>query len=111
VLDGFGVLYTLAHVMAEVSNLADLTGTERLQARHMLKETLAILREPGVASVRAAQDAAYESLGLVDSAIATVAREHQCAVLTDDLDLYLALSRERIEVLNFTHLRARVWGV
>ena len=37
VLDGFEPLYTLAHVMAEVSNLTDLTGRERLQARQLLK--------------------------------------------------------------------------
>jgi rRNA-processing protein FCF1 len=111
VLGCFEALYTLAHVMAEVSNLTDLTGSERLRARHMLKEMLAVLREPEMASVRAAQGPTYESLGLVDSAISAVAREHKCAVLTDDLDLYLALSREGTAVLNFTHLRARVWGV
>src|ERR1017187_8063760 len=38
--------YTLAHVMAEVNNLSDLSGRELLQARQVLKETLAVLREP-----------------------------------------------------------------
>lgn len=111
VLDAFKPLYTLAHIMAEVSNLTDLTGPERLKARHVLKETLTILREPEMPSVRAAQSAPYESLGLVDAAIAALAREYKCAVLTDDLDLYLALSREGMAVLNFTHLRERFWGV
>lgn len=111
VLEDFKPLYTLAHVMAEVSNLTDLTGPERLKARHILKETLAILQEPEMPSVRAAQSAPYESLGLVDAAIAALAREYKCAVLTDDLDLYLALSREGIVALNFTHLRERDLGV
>jgi rRNA-processing protein FCF1 len=111
VLDDFTPLYTLAHVMAEVSNLTDLSGTERLQARQMLKETVALLREPELASIRAAEGASYESLGLVDAAISALAREQKCAVLTDDLDLYLSLSREGIVVLNFTHLRERVWNV
>jgi hypothetical protein len=111
VLDAFEPLYTLAHVMAEVSNLTDLTGRERLQARHVLKEALTILREPEMPSVRAAQSPPYENLGLVDAAIAALTREYRCAVLTDDLDLYLALSREGMAVLNFTHLRERVWGV
>ena len=62
-------------------------------------------------SVRAAQSAPYESLGLVDAAIAALAREYKCTVLTDDLDLYLALSREGIMALNFAHLRERNWGV
>ena len=111
VLDNFQPLYTLAHVMAEVSNLTDLTGRERLQGRHMLKEMLTILREPEVASIQAAQSGLYESLGLVDAAISELAREYRCAVLTDDLDLYLALTRENVVALNFTHLRERFWGV
>lgn len=104
-------LYTVAHVLAEVSNLTALTGPERLQARHVLKETVATLREPEMASIRAAGAREYEALGLVDAAIATVARENKCAVLTDDLDLYLALNRDGIEVFNFTYFQASEWQV
>jgi predicted nucleic acid-binding protein len=111
VIERFSRLYTVAHVLAEVSNLTDLTGTERVRARRVLKETLSVLIEPEMPSARAAQSRPYEDLGLVDAAIAAVAREHKCAVLTDDLDLYLALSRESMPVLNFTHLRARDWGM
>jgi len=53
----------------------------------------------------------YEDLGLVDAAIAALARDHNCAVLTDDLDLYLSLSRDNIKAHNFTHLRERAWGI
>ena len=102
--------YTLAHVMAEVSNLTDLTGRELTQSRQVLKETLAVLREPAIASVHAVEKAPYERLGLVDAAIATLARENRCAVLTDDFDLYVALSREGIVVLNFSHLQVNSWG-
>ncbi len=111
VLGEFKSLYTLAHVMAEVSNLTDLSGAERLRARQLLKDVLVILKEPALPSARAAQNDHYEQLGLVDAAIATAAREHRCAVLTDDLDLYCALSREGMDTINFTHLRAIAWGV
>ena len=104
-------LYTVAHVMAEVSNLIDLSGRERLQARRVLKEMLSILQEPEMPSARAAQSSPYEDHGLADAAIAAVALKHQCTVLTDDLDLYLALFREDISVINFNHLRAQEWGV
>ncbi len=107
----FAPLYTLPHVMAEVSNLTDLNGSERWKARQILKDTLEILLEPGLPSVRASESEHYERLGLVDAAIAVAAREQKCAVLTDDLDLYLALSRQGARVLNFTHLRAAHWGV
>ena len=38
------------------------------------------------------------------AAIAAVAREHKRTVLTDDLDLYLMLQRDKVEGVNFTHL-------
>ncbi len=40
VLEKFAPLYSVAHVLAEVSNLTDLPGEEKLQARHMLKNTI-----------------------------------------------------------------------
>lgn len=104
-------LYTLPHVLAEVSNLTDLPGVERLAAREVLKETISVLAEIGISSSQAAKDPTYSSLGLVDAAIAAIAREHECAVLTDDLDLYLRLERDKIEVVNFTHLQAHALGL
>lgn len=111
VLDRFERLYTSAHVMAEVSNLTDLTGAERLLARRKLRDMLAILQEPWMSSARAAQYPAYESLGLTDAAIMALAREHNCAVLTADFNLYRALSGDGIPVLNFAHLQELSWGV
>jgi hypothetical protein len=104
-------LFTVAHVLAEVSNLTDLSGKEKSKAREILKRTVSALEEPAVPSVRAANDALYPPLGLADASIAVVAREHKCAVLTDDLDLYLALTREKLTALNFTHARAQRWGL
>ena len=107
VIEQFTPLYTLPHVMAEVSNLTDMSGPERWLARQVLKERLETLQEPVIPSRRASQDERYERLGLVDAAIAVVAREEKCAVLTDDLDLYLELSRQGTGVLNFAHMRER----
>jgi predicted nucleic acid-binding protein len=111
ILQEFKQRYTVAHVLAEVSNLTDLSSFERHRARHILKETISLLDEVEISSAHAAEDALYEKLGLVDAAISAVARSQNCAVLTDDLDLYLELSRDKVSVLNFTHLRARAWGV
>lgn len=106
VLGQWKSLYTVPHVLAEVSNLTDLSGAERPQIRQMLKETISVLTEVAVPSAQAALHQTYSALGLVDASIATVAREHECAVLTDDLDLYLCLQRDGISAFNFTHLRA-----
>ncbi|MBZ5606680.1 MAG: hypothetical protein LAP38_00360 [Acidobacteriia bacterium] len=111
VIHPFQPLYTVAHVMAEVSNLTDLNGPERIRARDVQRQMLTILTEPEMASARAAGNLNYQALGLVDAAIASVAQEYQCAVLTDDLDLYLALQREGIDAYNFTHVQAQAWGL
>lgn len=89
VLAPFESLYTVAHVLAEVSNLTDLPGNERKSARDVLKATISTLKEVEMPSTRAAEDRLYQHLGLVDAAIASVARANNCAVLADDLDLNL----------------------
>lgn len=110
IMDGFSQLYTVAHVMAEVSNLIDLQGSHRLLARQVLADTIAVLKEPHVSSLQASGSSNYEDLGLADSAISVVAREQQCEVLTDDLGLYLSLLREGLPVVKFSHLRERIWS-
>jgi len=111
VFRNFTVLHTLPHVMAEVSNLTDLPGKEAGRARDVLKSAISLLDEHGISSASAAEDALYPKLGLVDAAIGAVARAHKCTVLTDDLDLYLLLARQQVEVVNFSHLRAQTWGL
>ena len=111
VLGRWRSLHTVPHVLAEVSNLTDLPGSERPKVRQVLKETISVLTEVELSSARAAQDPIYPALGLVDAAIAAIAREHECTVLTDDLDLYLRLQHDNLQALNFTHLRARALGV
>ena len=111
VLAKFDPLYAVAHVLAEVSNLTDLTGSERRQARLVLKEAISLLNEAEMSSERAAEDRLYQDLGLVDAAIGAVARSHKCTVLTDDFDLYVRLSHDNVNVLNFAHLQASAWGI
>jgi predicted nucleic acid-binding protein len=106
VLGKFKPLYTVAHVLAEVSNLTDLPGAERALARRVLKDTISLLDEAEISSKQASEDRLYQGLGLVDAAIGAVARANNCAVLTDDLELYVRLSADNVNVLNFTHLRA-----
>jgi rRNA-processing protein FCF1 len=111
VIAKFSTLYTVAHILAEVSNLTDLPGTELARARRVLKGAISALDEVAVPSVRASEDPLYRDLGLVDAAIGTVARAHNCTVLTDDFDLYHRLSRDRVDAINFARLRAQQWGI
>src|SRR5260370_3416791 len=89
ILDGFHPLYTLAHLLSEVSSLTDLTGRERLQARHLLKQHLDVLDEPEMPSRRAAQDASLETLGLTDAGIATPARDTSRRLFAYELVIHL----------------------
>ena len=111
VLDKFKPLYTIAHVLAEVSNLTDLTGTERRDALRVLKDTLFRLKETEMPSTEAVDHRFYGRVGLTDAAIAAAARKHKCAVLTDDFDLYHSLVGDEIVALNFTYLRQANWGI
>lgn len=111
-VDPYPELLTLAHIAAEVSNLTDMPGLDRERARRVLKELLhaEMVQEPVLPSARASEHPVYDRLGIVDAAIATLASERKCAVLTDDMDLYLALSSVGIPVDNFSHLRAQSFG-
>ena len=105
VLKGFDPLYTVPHVLAEVSNLTDPPGSEGPLARSVLRQVITLLSEVEIPSARAAEDRLYEDHGLADAAIGAVARAHNCGVLTDDLDLYLRLSHDNVDAFYFTYLR------
>ena len=109
VMGKYQPLYSVAHDLAEVSNLTDLAGEERMHARRILSDTFSLLTEVDIRSERAAQDPLYQELGLTDAAIGAIARSNGCTVLTDDLSLYLRLSKDHVDVVNFTHLLAAKW--
>lgn len=111
VLKKWATYYTVPHVLAEVSNLTDLGGVELRHARRILRDTISVLTEVGISSIEASRHSTFDALGLADASIATVARDHRCAVLTDDLDLYLQLQRDGITAINFTHIRAGSWDI
>jgi rRNA-processing protein FCF1 len=84
----------------------DLKGRERSRALAILKTLIGELNEETLSSATAAQDIVYGTLGLTDSSIAEAASRLRCGVLTDDLELWIALSRQGIPAHNFMHLCA-----
>jgi hypothetical protein len=104
-------IFTSPHILAEVSNLTDLTGRERDVARNVLKSTLASMKEVFVPAIEISKEVTYPRLGLSDAGIVNLAQNHQCHVATDDFDLYLALTKESLSCTNFTHLRAQFRGL
>ncbi len=104
----FAEIYAVPQIMAEVSNLTDLHGIEKLAAPETLKHLIHGVVEPEVSSATASLSLLFLELGLTDAAIAEVALAHDCLVLTDDLPLYLWLTTIKVSAVNFTHLRERL---
>lgn len=107
VMAEFPEMWTVPQVMAEVSNLTGLDGPERALAREVLRAVIHDTSESATSSRTASDHAAFPPLGITDAAIASAARQINCAVLTDDLPLYLRLLDQNVQAYNFTHLRAR----
>jgi hypothetical protein len=99
-------IVTTPNIGTETSNLLGaLSGKYLEKARLILSRGIMVWNEIYVKSLKAVQAPEYLRLGLTDSAILLAANSN-IEVLTDDLDLYLALESRRIPVKNFTHLRA-----
>jgi hypothetical protein len=62
------------------------------------------VREVSVSSYAAANRTEFLRLGLTDSVVLSIA-EDDIAILTADLDLYLAASTAGYNVINFNHIR------
>ena len=98
------------HVMTEVSNLAGrLQSNYRRAAFALLAQLATTLEERSLATVDVVAEPLFLRLGLTDAAISRVAAG-EVTVLTDDLDLYLALEHAGARVLNFNHVRRGSWG-
>ncbi len=81
----FEPLYTVAHVLAEVSNLADLPGQERSHARSVLKRTISLLAEREMPSVQAAEDPRVRDIEVETNEAPIPSRDRKGAVRKSDV--------------------------
>jgi len=101
----FSRVMILPNIATETSNLIGaLSGDYLKKARAILAAGLNVWNESYIQSASASKEPDFNRLGLTDAAI-LISATRETEVLTDDLDLYLSLSRRRIPVTNFTHLR------
>jgi len=107
-LSQFETLITTPHVLTEVSNLSSLQEPELSRLRTLFKETTEHTLELYDESRHVMSDRAFNRLGLADAAIATVCRR-SLLVLTDDLELYHALTIRGVDAINFNHIRTYFW--
>lgn len=106
VIAGYNEVLATPHVLAEASNLlAQHADPERslllTTLQHMAADPQ---KEAAVPSDACAARPEFSRLGLTDCGLLAAA-DTDSVVLTTDLDLYLALSRQRPDAaINFTHL-------
>ena len=111
VIRRFPRVVTTPNILTEVSNLLDQIGERTSQALHAVLSALIKTEkfdERYVRSLDAISITEFHRLGVADSSVLFLAQE-RFLVLTDDIRLYLALSRRGIEVLNFNHVREVGW--
>jgi len=103
-LDWFGGIAATPHVLSQVSDLATPGQPETRLVRQRFKTLLQRAEEHYETSRLLAGHAQFERLGLADAAIATAADQGRL-VLTDDLDLQIAIEKCGGDALDFRHLR------
>ena len=107
-INWFGKLIATPHVLSQVSDLTDLSGTELTAVREVFKALVEQIEESYDASRLLVGDPAFERFGLTDAAIATVC-SRGILVLTTDARLQIALQERDIDALNFNHIRPLAW--
>lgn len=111
VISKFDTLWITSHCMAEVSNLLRQTDIQRAKDLMFLFAKLSeAARESHIAKNIVFADNNYLDLGVADAGIVAKSKSVTC-VLTEDLDLYLAISKTGRLVINFNHLRQERLGI
>ena len=108
-LGKFNRVLTTPHILAEVNSLAGQLGEPfRSDWFRQFAECIGLLNERYIPSREASGLPIFVRLGLTDSATARLAGS-PLLVMTDDLALYLHLSGEGVDVINFNHIRPLEW--
>ena len=103
-----GKLVATPHILSQVSDLTDLTGTELERVRKLFRSTVQDLDEFRDPALQLVDNRSYSRLGLADASIESVCAR-KILVVTTDLDLYIALTSSGYDALNFNHGRALGW--
>lgn len=100
----FDRVVTTPHVLAEVSNLANINEPELHRLRTNFRRIIQSTEEFYAASREIALDAMFPKFGLTDAAIGYAAAS-PVLVLTDDFPLYHYLTTKGHDAINFNHIR------
>jgi hypothetical protein len=101
----FDLVVTTPHILTEVSNLAGkLPEPLHVPFRRFFAELIGRLTEQDVPATDLSQAPHFVRFGIADTAISLVA-PGKYLVLTEEVALYSLLSRNGVDVMNFSHVR------
>lgn len=108
-VDWFGEpLVATPHILSQVSDLTDLSGSERGIICEIFKRSVETIREEQDPAKQLIRHPLFDRFGLGDTSIAAVCK-HNVAVLTADVQLQVALSASGLDAINFNHVRPLGW--
>lgn len=100
----FDAIITTQSILTEVSNLAFPLNKKQPEVFEGLRNLIRSLDERSKTSTMLSESDCFPRFGLTDASIADVAADGHL-VLTDDFPLYMYLSTNGRDVVNFTHIR------
>ena len=108
IISRFEKILTTPHILTEVSNLSTFSGM--MQTDYFKHFGFCILNfdEKAVPSMEFCQKDNFSKFGITDAAISHLARNHYL-VLTADFPLSNYLQSNKIDAINFNHLRPLNW--
>ncbi len=108
-LSHFDKLITTPHILTEVSNLAGKLPDDLIAGfRTTFGQEIKSLSEQPMSAQSIVDDSEFPKFGLTDTAIRMIA-PGKYLVLTDELPLYQLLSKRKVDVINFNHIRPLGW--
>jgi hypothetical protein len=109
-VDWFGApLVATPHVLSQVSDLTDLSGSELVVIRELFKVTVETVKEEHDTARQLVQHPLFGRFGLGDASIASVCGRN-VVVLTADVQLQVALAVFGLDAVNFNHVRQMGWS-
>jgi hypothetical protein len=98
-------IVTTPNILTEVSNLlGNCTTSDQKKLWSVFASKVSVLGEKYLDSQRISQTPMFSKFGLTDSAIIELVKD-KYLILTDDAMLFQYLEKNKIDVINFTHLR------
>jgi len=105
IINFFDRVITTPHILTEISNLSgQLSGKIKSHYFKIFAEQIKLLEENSKPSKDLCDGKCFRKFGLTDSGIVEISRDTYL-VMTDDLPLSGYLQSQRIDVINFNHIR------